>query len=1235
METNNKLSTSSSSMLSSVPLLTKQLKWEDVIPNYSVEEVLNAFDSNMPKQNDTKKWSLIFTIISKLTCQQILNLISSFVTEARTNAADMNLVLGPILLATEEENHIRSIFTKSHPFYSVLYYNLDIETIYNQNNTSNDFLCSLWIDGINVKTNHRDSPKYCPLYFLLATNKNKKKLILDLFFKFIFTLQSEEKQTTAIVNFYSIVLNSTILENIVCKFIFQLENNNNGNKLTLTNGEKLCFLKIQEESMNILKSNNNNLSPSWIDKQTSNEKNICISQFAFKIYNFVLKIEQNNMNKNVIKVQDQPPIVIPLVPNVPVLSQNDINDGSNSNNTKKNKIASTSKDKRKKNAMQRNQKENSLKRTKLTNNRLKNPTKQSDNNNIPVDTAHDKQEEERDVEMPEINIYNVIDLIESDDVNESKETITDEDRSSSKPEKISTITSKDVNPEDVDTRVLPNYIGNSKSHSELCDRLEYYFNNNKGSDRKNPFTAYDSILSDTQEVLSADVDFITVQHQIGASILLHLYLSMELTSVQKKNISLHCLSMICPMDTSMSQLEAGSSVHNIEETKELENSMLNFYINGQNHLLQDDDVNNIEENKKTFLFKVLPHSYRSALMFLKNQFQNIDKADDEKRKETNTLITKGNSLMHAYINVLDKNHDNIVINNCNDTITVVQEISNLTMEFLEFVNVIASDFMSMKIDSSITKKYVLNGMARSFHAFFSIMSKIRVTFTKLLQFDENENSNNGFNIILRSTPLFCEIFDLTLPNEEQMEQENIIPVEFRKTIGSWALLIQNVLKKSKTKQMKDFETSIFRGIAKIKGTPHLSYCFFTASIFSFTQENATIFLTIFVQLIHKEDPINELPRSIFHSLHNKKLEDNNNNNNNSIGEKQLIDFCKFAVRVFEKCVYNLGKAKKGAKSPTTSNSIDDKKTIPQLLLTKFSTILGSLALYKYTRQIILESNIIKICGMVLLRGNLPVGIAVNASIILSYIFQNVIDDEDTDLEGSKTLIENILKYPGVLYGLKRRLTPSLKTMVYDHRLTGNCVEIFKYIVELFVANDRKSRIENTDDIKVVEYVKKITSTKYQVHSLLASLVNVSNKHLVESIKIDHEISINLLYICIQISALLHKYRSKLMPNVDWLYPGEFYECLQEMETCEEMIANNLLDILKNHVPVENKKEVVHYLKYYVMKIKKYIENANSDGGNDLVGINFASLKDTGYWPEGKASVFCKTLHEKIKIRARK
>ena len=30
-----------------------------------------------------------------------------------------------------------------------------------------------------------------------------------------------------------------------------------------------------------------------------------------------------------------------------------------------------------------------------------------------------------------------------------------------------------------------------------------------------------------------------------------------------------------------------------------------------------------------------------------------------------------------------------------------------------------------------------------------------------------------------------------------------------------------------------------------------------------------------------------------------------------------------------------------------------------------------------------------------------------------------------------------------------------------------------------------------------------------------------------------------------------------------------------MENCEEMIANNLLNILKNHVPGENKQEVVH------------------------------------------------------------
>ena len=182
--------------------------------------------------------------------------------------------------------------------------------------------------------------------------------------------------------------------------------------------------------------------------------------------------------------------------------------------------------------------------------------------------AHDKQEEERDVEMPEINIYNVIDLIESDDVNESKETITDEDRSSSKPENID------------DNFKITRGCGhtgftklycNSKSHSELCDCLEYYFNNNKGSDRK-IHSQHMTVFYPIPGVLSADVDFITVQHQIGASILLHLYLSMELNMV-KENISLHCLSMTGGIPPC---LNSKLVVHNIEETKELENSMLNF-----------------------------------------------------------------------------------------------------------------------------------------------------------------------------------------------------------------------------------------------------------------------------------------------------------------------------------------------------------------------------------------------------------------------------------------------------------------------------------------------------------------------------------------------------------------------------------------------------------------------------------------------------------------------------------
>ena len=186
-------------------------------------------------------------------------------------------------------------------------------------------------------------------------------------------------------------------------------------------------------------------------------------------------------------------------------------------------------------------------------------------------------------------------------------------------------------------------VSNAKSYSTLCDELGKYVEKL----RKNPLTAneisYGQLLSDIQNALSASCDFISIQHQIGASVLLHIYLSTELLASQKKDISLHCLSMICPSETSLSQLQKGASVHNLEATKDLENVMLNFYINGQSYLIGVDSESKENSNLQTLMYSVLPNSFRAALMFLKNQFQNIDKEDIESMKETNTLITKGNS----------------------------------------------------------------------------------------------------------------------------------------------------------------------------------------------------------------------------------------------------------------------------------------------------------------------------------------------------------------------------------------------------------------------------------------------------------------------------------------------------------------------------------------------------------------------------------------------------------------
>jgi hypothetical protein len=1137
-------------------------KWEDSISTYPVEEILNVFDHNIPEQESRKKWSLMFEVISKLSRAQLIKLITKFVAETKKRN---RIELLSSLSMNEEEKRLKTLFTESHPFYSILYYNLDLEALQVQDNASN-FISSLWLNGYSLSTINNNCPYYCPLYFLLATNKSKKRFLLHLFFGLIYKISDEEKQKLAIINFYCTVLSSKILENIVNSFIVEIDDTN---ALNLSKEEKSQFLKIRDSSLNVLKVARG-VSPSWITEETCSDKKNVDAQFAFKIYSFALKIEQKS---NPTTTSNSTSSVLPIDNKTLALATE--------------------------NNEQHFQKQNVLKRKAI---------EVQESNDIVIGR---EENEQPPVEIqPEINIYNVIDLIDNEP-SDKKVDINSHKRAKFAAKSAA----DDKNIPGVDSMETKTYyISNAQSHAELCDRLEYYFSN-KGTDRKNPFITYDKILLAIQHVLSAAVDFIAVQHKIGASVLLHLYLSNELTPIQKKGIALHCLSMICPMDTSMSQLEVGSAIHNIDETDELENTMLMFYIRGQKCLIEDLDHNNIDCNSRTFLWDILPQSYRSALMFLKNRFQNMDQEENEKRKETNILITKGTSLIQSYINILETTFTKVHQNKQDENVLLLKEIFNLALEYVDFINEIGDEYVELDIESNETKQYILDGLARCFHGFFSIIVKIQSLFMEL--FKSNNKFDNealhGLDTILRSTPLFCTLLNLPIVDCQQVE-EGIIPIEFRKTIDTWALLIQKVLKRSKAMSTKDFEVAIYRGIAKIRGSPHIAHCFFTASVFSYTKENTMLFLNIFVQLIHKEDPLHELPPTVYSSL------DSRPQDANSSSKLQLIAFCKFAVRIFEKCVFDLGKSSK-ARTDTysTSNHVspDEKQAASQILLNKFSIIIGALALYKFARQILLESNIIKICGMVLLRGNLPVGIVVNASIILSYIFQNVID-QTSDTEGLRMLLEDILKYPGLLYGLKKRLTPNSKSMAYDYRLTGNCIEILKYVVELFVKTDANIWKIHYDNNVVFEFLKKISIEKYNILALLHVLISQDNQHLIKSIKADYEISINLLYICTQITAMLHKYRPKLMPGVDWMHPENFNKKVSVIKSHQEAMANTLLSVVKLHVSHENRKEVVRHLKHYVLHIKKRIENPR----NDMSG---------NYWPEGQISIFCKTLHDKIKI----
>ena len=608
-------------------------------------------------------------------------------------------------------------------------------------------------------------------------------------------------------------------------------------------------------------------------------------------------------------------------------------------------------------------------------------------------------------------------------------------------------------------------------------------------------------------------------------------------------------------------------------------------------------------------------------------------------KETNTLITKGNSLVHAYIDISLKTFRKISVSlghyansRVDDVRLVLKEMGNLAYDFFDFAQKAAQELVLHEADE--WRRGVMNGMARCFHAFFAILVKFRCACMCLRSANESEkfdpfcptsiferrSLNEGLNTILKPNSIFHKVF--CEPTSTVKGDKGMLPIEFCNRVALWATLLEEVFEKSRQSKDNAFQESVYKGIAKIKGKPHICYCLYTACILSESKEASMKYLKCLAELIYKEDPVQSLPRSVFNSLQR-------NPPNASNSKEQLLHCCDMSVRVFEKCVHNIGQH---SKSTASANKMITTKNESQMLLNNFSTIIGALTLYKFARQTLLDLKILKICGMVLLRTNLPIGIAVNASIILLYIFQNVLD-ESSDEDGFSTLIDQVLLFPGVLYGLKKRVTCNIS--IPDKRLTSNCIEILKHVIEVFVfAHNRAhsaSQVKDEDVVRsstVCDFLNKIKTKKYDILAWLRGSICCENTHLCKVVHDDLEVGMNLMYICVNLTAMLHRYRPYLIKDSAYVETEEFHEDHRNLSECEISLATNLLELIKKHVSVANRKQVVRSLRFYVMRIKEVIENSDCNADQVFLTVpevEYQSYKH--YWPEGKTSVFCKTLYK--------
>ena len=343
-----------------------------------------------------------------------------------------------------------------------------------------------------------------------------------------------------------------------------------------------------------------------------------------------------------------------------------------------------------------------------------------------------------------------------------------------------------------------------------------------------------------------------------------------------------------------------------------------------------------------------------------------------------------------------------------DTSTV-ESIVKVVTAFLSSVH----GFTATVIEDGDTKV-----IARGLHCFFSTILALSRCYRKVLATGKavaEQSCTRQSNPI----PWYVNMLGWN-PIEKHLERKGAAADKYRLphsiglVVNNWASVFSKLMAGS-----PELQSCFYLAISRLRSRANILTCFEAAALLSLSQKCARAYYHTLVALLHKDNPREELPPGIFNFL--------------SKSEAPVVkDFVVHVLAIFDRCV-------SAVRSPKLNSNLKASMTAH---VNEMSMVMGALACYPCARHILLDLKVVKLMTKVfLLQEGIDLGIAVNASIVVSYLF----GFDEGDEQSRAMLIGDIVKVP-IVFGVTKCIAPATRP---PHKaLLCNGLEIFREMIEL-------------------------------------------------------------------------------------------------------------------------------------------------------------------------------------------